>query len=108
MSRSQQKNQSRLRSGQRSTKPVDVSRFKFATPADVVRAQRPTKPAERRYTIQGDDSGHAYFVEVGNDGEFERWIQSDFDCHDEIPYEGHNYEENRIDGRFTFCDPRCE
>jgi len=23
-------------------------------------------------------------------------------------YEGHDYEENRIDGLFTFTDPRCE
>ena len=68
---------------------------------------------ERRYSIQSDDSGHDYFVEVGMEGEFERWIQADFDDtdadgHDEFYYEGHNYEENRIDGRFTFTDPRNE
>jgi hypothetical protein len=45
------------------------------------------------------------------EGEFERWLQADFDDadadgYDEIYYEGHNYEENRIDGRFTFTDPR--
>jgi hypothetical protein len=47
------------------------------------------------------------------EGEFERWIQADFDDadadgHDESYYEGHNYEKNRIDGRFTFTDPRNE
>jgi len=71
---------------------------------------------ERRYSIQGDDSGHDYFVEVGMEGEFERWVQAeaDFDDadvpgrHDEIHYDGHNYEENRIDGNFTFTDPRDE
>ena len=73
-------------------------------------AQRSAKVAERRYSIQGDDSGHDYFVEVGNEGEFENWVQAEFDVADEGEsyYVGHDYEKNRIDGRFTFTDPRNE
>jgi hypothetical protein len=89
-----------------------MSRSKQSRPGRLRSGQRSTKPAERRYSIQSDDSGHDYFVEVGNEGEFEQWLQADFDAEesgqDEGYYEGHNYEENRIDGRFTFTDPRNE
>lgn len=66
------------------------------------------KAPERRYTIQGDDSGHEYFVEVGMEGEFECWLSTFEDNIAEENYEGHDYEKNRIDGRFTFTDPRNE
>jgi hypothetical protein len=86
MSRSQQKNQSRLRS-----------------------SQRLAKQAERRYSIQSDGD-HDYFVEVGMEGEFEHWLSAEENhgLRTEIGYSGHDYEENRIDGRFTFTDPRNE
>ena len=58
----------------------------------------------RRYSIHSDGD-HKYFVEVGMEGEFEAWIDSELgNC----LYQGHDYEKNRIDGRFTFTDPRCE
>src|SRR5579859_6337466 len=31
----------------------------------------------QRYSIQSDDSGHEYFVEVGMEGEFERWLAAE-------------------------------
>jgi len=65
---------------------------------------RPFK-TERRYQIQGDNDGHEYFVEVGMEGEFEKWIESEENGTD---YEGYDYEKNRIDGHFTFTDLRCE
>lgn len=57
-----------------------------------------------RYSIHSDDSGHEYFVEVGMEGEFEAWLDSE--SYEFTGYEGHDYEKNRIDGRFTFTDPR--
>lgn len=64
----------------------------------------------QRYCIMGDDSGHEYFVEVGMEGEFSEWLHAEYpEPEDKIyPYSGHDYEKNRIDGRFTFTDPRCE
>ncbi len=88
MSRSTQNKKTRLRSGQQSV-----------------------KPAERRYSIQSDDSGHDYFVEVGNEGEFERWLGSVYggiDYEEFLEDGGYDYEKNRIDGRLTFTDPRNE
>lgn len=63
----------------------------------------------KRYYIDSDGD-HKYFVEVGNEGEFERWLTT-FESNEahEIYYEqcGYDYEKNRIDGHFTFTDPRC-
>ena len=66
------------------------------------------KKTEQRYRITGDDSGHEYFIEVGMEGEFELWLQTFEDPIAEENYEGHDYDKNRIDGNFTFTDPRCE
>lgn len=63
--------------------------------------------APKRYTIRGDDSGHEYFVEVGTESEFEAWVAAEC-AYEEVGYEGRDYEENRIDGRFSFADPRNE
>ena len=62
-------------------------------------------PDPMRYQICADESGHTYFIPVDEVRAFERWVANDgmpttdmdrtFDC-------------NRIDGRFTFTDPRCE
>ena len=59
----------------------------------------------RRYSIQSDGD-HEYFVEVGMEGEFQAWVDAEYES--SIEYVGHDYEKNRIDGRFTFTDPRCE
>lgn len=76
------------------------STTKWRGDKDIVVDKKP-----RRYSIQWDDSGHKYFVEVGMEGEFERWLQAEIEG---LEYNGHDYENNRIDGTFTFTDPRCE
>lgn len=65
----------------------------------------------RHYRIMSDDSGHEYFIEVGDEEKvFEAWLETfsdDFDpeFHE---YNGPDFESRRIDGRFTFTDPRNE
>lgn len=71
---------------------------------DRIVMRAPQRP--RRYSIQSDGDGHEYFVEVGMEGEFQAWVDAEYES--SIPYEGHDYEKNRIDGRFTFTDPRNE
>ena len=54
----------------------------------------------KRYRIMGDGSGHKYFVRVGEEKLFEIWVESEGN---------HNildFASNRIDGHFTFTDPR--
>jgi hypothetical protein len=63
--------------------------------------------SEQRYCITSDGD-HEYFIEVGMEGEFERWLAAEIENYADLGYEGHDYEKNRIDGRFTFTDPRCE
>lgn len=62
---------------------------------------------EIRYVIRGDDSGHDYFVPVGLEKAFEEWVDWTANYQDG-PYTGPDFDENRIDGRFTFTDPKCE
>jgi hypothetical protein len=57
-------------------------------------------PPPQRYRLMGDDSGHEYFVPVGKEQEFDKWVSEESG---EI-----DFSQNRIDGRFTFIDPRCE
>lgn len=71
---------------------------------DRIVMRAPQRP--RRYSIQSDGDGHEYFVEVGMEGEFQAWVDAEYES--SIEYEGHDYEKNRIDGRFTFTDPRNE
>jgi hypothetical protein len=61
---------------------------------------------EERYQILADESGHEYFVRVGQENAFDEWVASSED--DEVFYEGHDFNDSRIDGRFTFTDPRNE
>lgn len=58
-----------------------------------------------RYFIGSDNSGHEYFVPVSRREEFDNWSQLPED--DEVGWETPEYA-TRIDGRFTFTDPRCE
>jgi hypothetical protein len=60
-----------------------------------------------RYKIQSDDSGHHYFVEIGMEGQFQDWLLSE-DTKDSLYYAmgGYDYDKNRIDGTFSFADPR--
>lgn len=62
--------------------------------------------SEQRYRILGDDSGHQYFIPVEQEKLFELWLKT-FDEDWDSEYEGPDFNENRIDGRFTFTDPRC-
>jgi len=58
----------------------------------------------QRYEICGDESGHEYFIPVEQVEKFYLWVEaSEQDC----DYTGPTFEENRIDGTFTFTDPRC-
>lgn len=62
---------------------------------------------EQRYKICGDNSGHEYFIRVQDVDIFYKWVDSfEFDFNGE--YEGPDFDDNRIDGTFTFTDPRCE
>lgn len=58
-----------------------------------------------RYFVGSDNSGHEYFVPVARREEFDEWAQLPED--DEAGWETPEYA-TRIDGRFTFTDPRCE
>jgi hypothetical protein len=60
---------------------------------------------EQRYRITGDGSGHRYFIKVGEEELFESWVESQ-DAYENVGYEGPDFNERRIDGRFTFTDPR--
>jgi hypothetical protein len=60
---------------------------------------------KQRYRIKGDNHGHEYFVPVDQEFSFEVWLESSYE---NVGYEGPDFNENRIDGRFTFTDPRCE
>jgi hypothetical protein len=76
-------------------------------------AERPVSPsiaapAPQRYRIMGDDSGHEYFIPVDDEGMFEAWVAYTEEVHADLGYDGEDFEENRIDGRFTFTDPRNE
>jgi len=65
------------------------------------------KASEQRYRIMGDGSGHKYFIPIDQEEEFEGWVASFEDATAEENYEGPDFEANRIDGTFTFTDPRC-
>lgn len=64
-----------------------------------------TKLEVTRYTIRGDDSGHRYFIPVHLSDMFDKWVES-FEA-DGGEYDGIDFDANRIDGHFTFTDPRC-
>jgi hypothetical protein len=59
-----------------------------------------------RYCIMSDDSGHEYFVPVDHTDDFNSWVEATEE--DALDYIGPDFEANRIDGRFTFTDPRCD
>lgn len=59
----------------------------------------------QRYFIGVDNSGHEYAVPIAKEQEWETWSNLPED--DEAGWEAPEYAK-RIDGRFTFADPRCE
>lgn len=56
---------------------------------------------EVRYRLVSDDSGHDYTVPEDKADEFYEWAY-EYDNSEAPAYA------TRIDGRFTFTDPRCE
>jgi hypothetical protein len=62
---------------------------------------------EKRYRLLSDDSGHDYFIRVDQVDLFEAWVESfEEDPDAETKYTGPDFNDSRIDGRFTFTDPR--
>jgi hypothetical protein len=59
----------------------------------------------KRYCIVGDQSGHDYFVPVERKEEWMSFLELDED--DPGSWDVPEWAE-RIDGTFTFTDPRCE
>jgi len=58
-------------------------------------------PKMVRFRLAHDDSGHSYAIPVDLFDVFEMWVAN----------EGagvYNFDLHRIDGRFTFLDPKCE
>jgi hypothetical protein len=60
---------------------------------------------EARYRMGSDNSGHGYFYPVDKEAEFSAW--QELDEEDERSWTEPKWA-TRIDGRFTFTDPRCE
>lgn len=59
-----------------------------------------------RYRLASDNSGHKYAIKVKDEEAFYQWVAATEDEEIGLEYEGPDFEENRIDGRFTFTDPR--
>jgi len=57
---------------------------------------------EVRYQICSDNSGHEYFIAVDFVNVFYKWAE------DEDPEDPNLYDDYRIDGHFTFANPRCD
>jgi hypothetical protein len=55
-----------------------------------------------------DDSGHDYYIRVQDVDLFEAWVEYYASEDDGPKYNGPDFTDNRIDGTFTFTDPRCE
>jgi hypothetical protein len=64
------------------------------------------RTSDQRYVLLSDDSGHEYFIKVGDEGAFDSWVAFYEDDDQDGDYVGPDFNENRIDGRFTFTDPR--
>lgn len=58
-----------------------------------------------RYCIVSDNSGHKYFIPVDKGDDWDKWLSLPDD--DERSWDQPEYS-TRIDGRFTFTDPRCD
>lgn len=58
----------------------------------------------KRYCIQSDGD-HEYFIPTDRVTEFELWVAA---VEADKQYYGFDWTGNRIDGRFTFTNPRCE
>ena len=72
-----------------------------------IKKEEPLIKGPQRFRICSDESGHDYFIPVELVDQFYAWVES---CEDdtESGYDGPGFDDHRIDGRFTFTDPRCE
>jgi hypothetical protein len=65
-----------------------------------------TKSEPQRYRICSDNDGHEYYIKVQHVDDFYKWVEYvENDC---VRPDDGDYEGFRIDGRFTFTDPRNE
>lgn len=72
-------------------------------------ANAPMSNTQQRYRIMGDNSGHKYFIPVEQEGMFEAWVKCNGEeNYADRGYRGPDFNANRIDGRFTFTDPKNE
>lgn len=62
----------------------------------------------QRYCLASDNSGHRYAIKVEDEDAFYAWVDVTEDPEAACHYEGPEFDDNRIDGRFTFTDPRNE
>lgn len=62
-------------------------------------------PPSLRFILVYDNPGHAYYIPEGRRPDWEEWLCLDDD--DERSWEEPDYA-TRIDGTFTFTDPRCD
>lgn len=56
-----------------------------------------------RFCTVSDDSGHDYFVPVERKDDWYAWAYGPESAYEDLPKYA-----TRIDGRFTFTDPRCD
>lgn len=59
---------------------------------------------EIRYEIAGDNSGHEYYIPVDKSDHWYEWLELPDD--DPLSWEEPDYAV-RIDGGFSFTNPRC-
>ncbi|VVB52912.1 Uncharacterised protein [uncultured archaeon] len=62
----------------------------------------------QRYKICGDNSGHEYYIKTQDVEKFYEWVESTEDEDKAEMYTGPDFDEFRIDGNFTFTDPRID
>lgn len=60
------------------------------------------EPTEKRFCICADESGHEYYIPVDQVGEFDAWVRAT----ENGDFSGEGFDDSRIDGHFTFTDPR--
>lgn len=59
----------------------------------------------KRFTLRYDESGHSYAIPVEKQGEFEAWVNH-WESDSEAEWQGTDFDEYRVEGGWTFVDPR--
>jgi hypothetical protein len=60
----------------------------------------------QRYCLVSDNSGHKYAIPVHETDAFYQWVEITEDDERMLEYTGEGFDSYRVDGRFTFTDPR--